>query len=138
VGLAFGVLLMLGEGAVVGTALVALLTVLDVVPRVAHATQTTRCVRHYERAVWIGAVFGSLTDILPPAALPAAVTALVGLTMGVFIGLFTAALAEVLNVIPVFGRRFSMERSIALLICALVVGKTIGSLIYWLVPTIRP
>jgi stage V sporulation protein AB len=138
VGKLFGALLVLGEGALVGTALVAFLTVLDVVPRVAQATNTTRYVHLYERAVLVGALTGSLTDILPAAALPVATASGVGFITGLFTGLFTAALAEVLNVIPVFGRRFNMERSIVILVVALAVGKTVGSLVYWLLPQLRP
>ncbi len=131
-------LLAFGEGLFVGTALVAVLTVLDVIPRVAHATRTRRRMRLYELCVLVGALVGSLTDILPPTQVPRAAIALVGLVMGTFTGMFTAALAEVLNVIPVFGRRFDMKRSITLLILALAVGKTVGSLVYWLVPQLRP
>jgi stage V sporulation protein AB len=97
-----------------------------------------RCVRLYERAVFGGALLGSITDIVPAMQLPVLVTCVVGLVTGLFTGLFTAALAEVLNVLPVFGRRFNIERSITVLVVALAAGKALGSLVYWLLPQLQP
>jgi len=51
-----------------------------------------------------------------------------------FVGCLAAALAEVLNVLPVMARRVGLANDIRLLVLAMVVGKVIGSLVYWIVP----
>ncbi|MEM5768126.1 MAG: stage V sporulation protein AB [Bacillota bacterium] len=43
-------------------------------------------------------------------------------------------MAEVLNVLPVMARRVGLLTYIRLLLLAMIVGKVVGSLIYWLVP----
>ena len=53
--------------------------------------------------------------------------------MGTFLGLFSSALAEVLNVIPVFSKKFKMKHQLKFIIVALMFGKVAGSLLYWLV-----
>mgnify|MGYP000980189750 FL=1 len=53
--------------------------------------------------------------------------------MGTFVGLFASALAEVLNVVPVFAKKFKVKHELKFIIGALIFGKVVGSLFYWLV-----
>ena len=48
---------------------------------------------------------------------------------GIFVGCLAGALTEVLNVIPIAARRFSVRRNMPYVIYALAAGKLIGSLI---------
>ena len=48
---------------------------------------------------------------------------------GIFVGCLAGALTEVLNVIPIAARRFSVRRNLPYVIYALAAGKLIGSLI---------
>lgn len=48
---------------------------------------------------------------------------------GIFVGCLAGALTEVLNVIPIAARRFSVRRNLPYVIYALAAGKFIGSLI---------
>jgi stage V sporulation protein AB len=57
---------------------------------------------------------------------------LFGLFGGVYVGIVIACLAEVTDAIPVV-KSFGLTRwAIALILLAFVLGKTVGSLIYWL------
>ena len=125
------------EGLIVGSGFVALLTVLDIVPRLVHLTRTKYRVRSYERAIIIGGILASLTEgwegrfYFSPLLIPG-----IGLGMGIFVGLLAGALTEVLNVLPVISRRLSAQQALRSLLLALILGKIVGSFMYWLVPSI--
>lgn len=125
----------LAEGMIVGSAEVAFLTVLGVVPRLAHLTGTGARMRLYQWAIIAGATAASLLEAFDVRLrLPGIVAAAVGLAMGIFVGLTAAALAEVLDVIPAIGRNLGIPQAVRVLVTSLIAGKVIGSLIYWLVP----
>lgn len=135
------ILLMLigfAEGLVVGTALVAFLILLDIVPRLSQLTGTYGHCKVYEFLVIAGAVAGSLVvplNLMVPV--PIFIIVIAGLFMGIFVGLLAAALTEVLNVIPIISRRLGMDRKIYLLLMALILGKITGSLLYWFIKGLR-
>lgn len=125
----------LAEGIVVGTALVAFLTILDIVPRLAQLTGTGDRCRFFEVSITSGAVFGTLSIFLGwNLKFPGFIAAMVGFLMGVFVGLLAAALTEVLNVLPILSKRLGLQREISGLLTAIIFGKIFGSLFYWLVP----
>jgi len=129
----FVAMLGMAEGMLVGTAWIALLSLLDVVPRLVSLTRSAHWFKVYEGAIVAGGITAGIVDsFLFRLALPQVVPAVVGLLMGVFVGLFTAALAEVLNVLPIISRRFGMKEFIGWLVVALTVGKTIGALLQFL------
>ena len=127
----------LAEGIVVGTALVAFLTILDIVPRLAQLTGTGDRCSFFEYSITLGAVFGTLSIFLGwNMRFPGFAAAVVGAVMGVFVGLLAAALTEVLNVLPILSRRLGLQREISSLLTAIIFGKVLGSLIYWMVPAL--
>jgi stage V sporulation protein AB len=133
-GKAFVALLGLAGGLVVGSGLVALLIVLDLVPRIAQVTSAYRKSAWFETAIIAGAVYWSLADFLEwrlrlprSAALP-----LIGLSDGVFVGMLAAALTEVMNVLPILAKRLGLSHYIIGLLMAMVLGKVAGSLFDWL------
>lgn len=130
------VVLGLGEGLFVGTALVAFLTVLGLVPRLCHLTATGRYLRWYEWALVVGPLLGTVLAGWqgPMLRWPGWAATPVGLLMGTFVGMLTGALAEVLDVIPILGRRVGIQAKVGYLVLMVVVGKTLGSLLYWIVP----
>jgi stage V sporulation protein AB len=60
--------------------------------------------------------------------------AIYGFFSGIFIGCLAVSLAEVLDVIPILTRRFSIKIGMAYFIVSLAAGKLIGSLIYFIIP----
>ena len=129
----------LANGIIVGSGIVALITLLDIVPRLAQLTKTYRYIREYEYVLIIAstvAAFLSLTRI--SIHLGFALVVIIGFFNGFFIGMLASALAEVMNVIPVIVRRFRIDGYVIYILYSLVFGKVIGSLIHWVfLPNIR-
>ncbi|WP_041607634.1 stage V sporulation protein AB [Halobacteroides halobius] len=136
------ILIGLGEGIVVGTALIAFLLVLDVIPRVIRFSDGCReQIIIYQWLIILG-VFIAINLQLYDVRLPQfyflnyILVIVCGLVFGIFIGLLAGALTEVLKVLPVLSRRLKMEEEMKILLVIIILGKTIGSLIYWLLPQI--
>lgn len=117
------------NGIIVGSGAVALLTLLDIIPRLAQVTGTYDKISIYENLIILGAVlaaFTSLTNI--SINLGKFTVIIVGLFIGTFIGLLASALAEVVNVVPVVMRRFKLEGYAKYIIYSLIAGKVLGAL----------
>ncbi|WP_243116684.1 stage V sporulation protein AB [Marinisporobacter balticus] len=122
------------EGAMVGTALIAFLTILDIVPRLAQLTNTENYIKVYEVTIAVTVTFISVLAALSiHIHLGKIMVVIIGFLMGTFVGLLASALTEVTNVIPVIINRFGLHDYIKYLFIALAGGKVIGSFIYWTV-----
>jgi len=129
------ILIAFANGLMVGSGLVSFLAIIGLVPRLAEVTCTERNLRLYELAMVCGATLAALEPVFPVIFyLPDYCSIIPGLFIGLFVGCLAAALAEVLNVLPVMARRVGLANDIRLLVLAMVVGKVIGSLVYWIVP----
>ncbi|SDY59959.1 stage V sporulation protein AB [Evansella caseinilytica] len=123
----------LAWGLAVGGGLVAFITVLGIVPRLADLTKTANRLINYEAAVITGAIAGALVSLLEPRfGLANFFVVFIGLGCGIFIGLLAAALTEVLNVFPILAKRVGLEGKTHTLLWAIVLGKVIGSLYHWI------
>ncbi|WP_050794382.1 stage V sporulation protein AB [Paenibacillus curdlanolyticus] len=130
----FVALLGLGGGLAVGSGLVSLLIILDLIPRLAQLGNAYRHSVWFETAVVTGALYWTFADFMDwklhwqlPIVLPIA-----GLFDGLFVGMLAAALTEVMNVLPILAKRIGLSRQITALVLAMVLGKTVGSLFDWL------
>ncbi|PYZ98498.1 stage V sporulation protein AB [Alteribacter lacisalsi] len=127
------ILVGLAGGIAVGSGLVAFITVLGIIPRLAQLTCTSTWVTRYENAVILGALAGAWMSLGSPGlSLPVIASVPVGLAAGMFIGLLAAALTEVLNVFPILAKRVGAADRISWLLFAIVLGKITGSLFHWL------
>lgn len=123
----------LAGGFTVGSAFVALLIVLDLIPRLVQLTKAHRRSWLFESAILIGAVYWICADQFhwklgwPPAAL-----LVPSIFQGVFVGMFAAALTEVLNVLPIIAKRLRLKPYLFPLLIAMMLGKVVGSLVEWL------
>lgn len=128
------VLLGLGSGGVVAAGIFAFISAIGIVPRMAKRTKTQQYISVYEDVITIGGIFGTTTMFiryhLPIGSIFAC---LFSFANGIFIGCLAIALAEVLNVIPIFLRRSRIVTGIPILICAIAFGKMLGSLLYFIV-----
>lgn len=132
---AIAVIVAFANGLVVGSGLVSFLAIIGFIPRLAEVTHTERSLRYYESTLICGAIFAAVEPGLPVnLSLPSGVTIIPGLFMGLFVGCLAAALAEVLNVLPVMARRVGLIAYIRMLLMSIIIGKVVGSLVYWLVP----
>jgi stage V sporulation protein AB len=130
-------LLGLSGGLAVGGGLIALLVILDLIPRLAQVSRGYRMAAWFETAVIFGTVYWMLADFgdwrSPQTGAARMIAAVAGLFCGLFVGMLAAALTEVINVLPIMARRLRLEAEMPALIWALVLGKMAGSLFDWLV-----
>ncbi len=131
-----GLLAVIGvaSGLAVGSGFVALLVVLDVIPRLAQLTRSFGRAYWFEGAIVSGALYWTWADFFGwTLGLPHVSVVIVGLLSGVFIGLIAAALTEVLNVFPILAKRLRLQEKLLSLLLAMVIGKIAGSLFDWLI-----
>lgn len=126
----------LSGGIAVGSGLVAFITVLDIIPRLAQVTKTQKSINLYQWALIAGAVLFTVIDLfhlylrLPLGNL---FIILFGSFAGIFVGLLAAALTEVINVLPILAKRIGMTERLIALLMAMVLGKVLGSLFHWII-----
>ncbi|MGA4719564.1 stage V sporulation protein AB [Fictibacillus nanhaiensis] len=122
-----------GGGITVGSGLVALITVLGIVPRLMQLSKTYRYIRGYELSIILGAVIGGWMNLRNASiGFPAFFLIPIGLFTGIFIGMLAAALTEVLNVLPILAKRVGFGEKIIIILMAIVLGKISGSLFHWM------
>ena len=131
-GLLLGVVGLAG-GFSVGSAFVALLIVLDLIPRLVQLTKAYRRSAVFESGILLGALFWSSADLFDWSfRLSSRLLLVPAVFQGLFVGMFAAALTEVLNVIPIVSKRLKLKPYLLSLLMAMVFGKTAGSLVDWL------
>ncbi|WP_170308042.1 stage V sporulation protein AB [Paenibacillus dakarensis] len=128
------ILLGIAGGIAVGGGVIALIIVLDIVPRLSQLTHTYNKVHWYEGALITGSLIGTIADFwMWKISLGPVISTIIGLFCGVFIGMLAAALTEVLNVLPILSKRLKMTKYLFGLLMAMVAGKVAGSLFDWFV-----
>lgn len=114
-------------GVMVAAGLFTLTTSLGIMTRLAQVSHTAGYIHKYEMAVAAGAAFGNLIWMYQPELLLGVVgMVLFGLLAGVYVGCLIGAIAEILNVFPVFFRRMKIHEKIGWVILALAAGKVVG------------
>lgn len=123
------------NGLTVGSGLVSFLAIIGLVPRLAEVTHTEGNLRYYEITMVVASTLAALEPAFPlNLYLPAGLTIIPGVFMGLFVGCLAAALAEVLNVLPVMARRVGLLFYIRFFLLSMIIGKVVGSLVYWIIP----
>ncbi|QYR19963.1 stage V sporulation protein AB [Paenibacillus sp. sptzw28] len=130
----FVVFLGLAGGLAVGSGLVALLIVFDLIPRLAQLAYAYRSSIWFETSIICGAVYWTVADFMDwRLRLPSHVMLpIIGLFDGIFVGMLAAALTEVMNVLPILAKRLQLSRYMVALVMAMMLGKVFGSLFDWL------
>lgn len=118
------------------------------VPRLADKTHTAAKIVLYENCIVSGAILGCVFSVYPDffeavmgqkalvsfsswEVWGSLILAIFGIFAGMFVGCFAIAIAEMLNTIPIFTRRISLGKGAGIVLLALALGKTVGSLIYF-------
>lgn len=128
------IMLGLAGGIAVGTSLVALITVLDILPRLSQLARSSNVIHAYEVALVSGSLVFTFAHFFEwTYRLSTLFVVLIGGLQGMFMGLLAASLIEVLNVIPIISKRLRIQHSLGILLIAVVLGKISGSLFDWLV-----
>lgn len=118
------------SGALVAAGMFAFVTMIGVVTRMAGRTKTNCHAMLYEDMVTGGAAFGNVLFFYEPIlGLGAGMRVLVGFFAGVYIGCLAVALAEMLNVVPIFSRRARLKRGLGAFVIVFALGKMLGGLL---------
>ena len=120
----------LSAGMVVAAGLFSFISELGVVSDFADRTHTGEHILLYENSVALGGILVNIF-FLYGIRIPfgAWLVPVFGLFGGIFVGCWSMALAEILNVFPVFVRRAKLLRGIQYLILGVALGKGVGALI---------
>lgn len=127
-------LAMIGFGAGVGVAggLFSFIIGLGVISDFADRTHTGDKVLLYEESVALGGILGNLMSVYQfPIPYGAFLVPVFGLVSGIFVGCWSMALAEILNIFPIFIRRVKLLKSIPYIIVSMAFGKGIGAFIFY-------
>ena len=117
-------------GFIVTGGVVALMVGLGIITRFIGISGTAKHIRGVEDAILLGAAVGTIVTVFSfQFPVGAWVLAVAGLFMGIFVGGWIMALAELLNVFPVFIRRLGLTKGKSFLIISLAAGKVAGSLL---------
>lgn len=126
-----------GTGTAAGT--FAFLLLLRVIPRLLQKAKLEHKVIYIENTVIRGLLLGTILSLfswkkkLLFALLGRSLLTIFGVASGVFVGCLSVALAEILDVFPIFFRRLHIRESFAsTLIFVMALGKMIGSLFFFL------
>ncbi|MDR7870151.1 MAG: stage V sporulation protein AB [Tissierellaceae bacterium] len=123
----------LSGGLVVGGAFAAFISLLEIIPRLIHVSQTKKHKILYQNAYILGVITSTVIYFYNiKFQLNDLVIGIIGLFLGTYLGLFSSALAEVLNVIPVMMKKLKLKNESNIMIYALILGKIAGSLFFWL------
>ena len=122
----------LSSGILVAGGLFGFIVSLGVISDFADRTHSGNKIRLYERALALGGSLGNVIDIFG-ISIPVGrwLLAVFGIFAGIFVGGWAMALAETLNVFPIFMRRAKLVGCIPYIILSIAIGKGIGSLIYF-------
>lgn len=122
----------LSGGVAVAAGLFSFIVELGVVADFADRTHTGEQIMFYEDCVALGGIMGNLIYVFRiglPLGTP--FLAVTGLFAGIFVGCWAMALAEILNVFPVFMRRLKIVRYISAFVISMALGKGLGMLVFF-------
>ena len=104
---------------------------LGVIADFADRTHTADQILFYEDCTALGGILGNLVYVFQ-IGIPAGDwgLAVFGIFGGIFVGCWAMALAEILNVFPVFMRRARIVRYISVFVISLALGKGFGACVH--------
>lgn len=124
-----------GAGFAVAGGFIAFISLIGIVTRLAGITKTANAISTYESSMAMGLIlFNILSLYLPnlrwiPKILALLIIHIGSFFTGIFAGCLAGALAEVVNIIPIFSRRVKLRKGFPYMVKAAAVGKCIGCLI---------
>lgn len=114
-------------GALVAAGLFAFVVKIGVVTRLMAGTKTVKHIGLYEDAMVIGVTAANIISIFkPPLSAVGWLMPVFGVFSGVYVGCLAVALAEIVNVIPVFTSRIKLKYGLPFLVMCFAFGKAFG------------
>lgn len=122
----------LSAGVAVAGGLFSFIVELGVIADFADRTHTGDKVFFYEDCTALGGILGNMIYVFH-ARIPAGDWGLgiFGIFAGIFVGCWAMALAEILNLFPVFMRRARIVRYMSAFVISLAVGKGLGACLFF-------
>ena len=125
----------LAAGVSIAGGVFAFIVMIGVLPRLAGRTHTAWAYWQYENAAIIGGFIGNIISIFSPNIPIGNIgMGIFGLFSGMYVGCFAMALAEVLNVMPIFSRRIHLKEGMPYIVVAMAIGKAVGAFYQLCVP----
>lgn len=122
----------LSSGVAVAGGLFAFIVELGVIAKFADRTHTADHILLYEDSAALGGILGTILFIFHiPIPYGNWMLSIFGLLSGIFVGCWSMALAEILNVFPIFIRRIKIVRYISAFVLSMAVGKGIGTFLFF-------
>lgn len=125
----------LSAGVIVAGGLFSFVVGLGVISDFADRTHTGEHILLYEDSVALGGMIGNLIWIynimIPGNEIGEFVALFFGLFAGVFVGCWAMALAEMLDIFPIFVRRFKVIKYLPYMILGVAIGKGMGSFVFF-------
>ena len=124
-----------GAGFAVAGGFIAFISLIGIVTRLAGITKTANAIPAYENSMAMGLILFNILSLYLPNLrwIPQIVALLIihigSFLTGIFAGCLAGALAEVVNIIPIFSRRVKLRKGFPYMVKAAAVGKCIGCLI---------
>mgnify|MGYP000696502273 FL=1 len=122
----------LSAGVTVAGGLFSFVVSLGVISDFADRTHTGNHILLYETSVALGGILGNILFIYQiPVPVGTVILMLFGIFAGIFVGCWSMALAEILNVFPIFIRRVKVLKGIPYIILSIALGKGIGACLFF-------
>lgn len=122
----------LSAGVATAAGLFSFIVELGVVADFADRTHTAEHILFYEDCVALGGIVGNILYVFHigiPLGTP--LLAAFGAFAGIFAGCWAMALAEILNVFPIFMRRAKVVRYLSAFIISMALGKGVGAFLFF-------
>ena len=122
----------LSAGVATAAGLFSFIVELGVVADFADRTHTAEHILFYEDCVALGGIVGNILYVFHigiPLGTP--LLAAFGAFAGIFAGCWAMALAEILNVFPIFMRRAKVVRYLSAFIISMALGKGLGAFLFF-------
>lgn len=128
----FMALIGFSSGFIVAGGVVALMIGLGIITRFVGISHTAKRIRYYEDAILLGTITGTILTVFDiRLVIGVWILGIAGFFMGIFVGGWILALAEVINVFPVYSRRLGITKGFSWIIITIAIGKVLGSLLHF-------
>lgn len=119
-------------GVAIAGGLFSFIVELGIIADFADRTHTAEHILLYEDCAVLGGTVGNLVSVfhlsIPFGRL---LLPIFGVLAGIFVGCWSMALAEMLNVFPVFIRRIKIVRYVAVFILSMALGRGVGAMLFF-------
>lgn len=124
----------LAAGSAVAAGTFAFIIVIGVVPRMIAKCSLAKHTVLFENMIVLGGIVGNLVSVFTGIPIPVGhwILVLFGFCAGIFVGCIAVALAEILNTFPILFRRFQIKEGLPWVMLFMALGKSAGSLYYFL------